>query len=281
VVHLHGPLVMFAHAIGWPEVDSEFYRVGSAMEGACLRLADRVFSSSRCSAEWVARHHGIDPRQVPVLHAGVDTELFRPRRVARDGRPTVVFVGNVSGNKGVEVLLDAACAIAPEFPGLRVKLIGRGKPQYEAELLGAARAAGRPDLLEFTGFVPREQLPDHLGAADVFAAPSTYEGGPGFVYLEAMACGLPVIGCAGSGAAEVVTPGRTGLLVAPHDRAGLAGALRTVLGDVELRRALGAAARGYVEREADTRACVRRVAAFYASVVAEHAAAAAGGHGHD
>jgi glycosyltransferase involved in cell wall biosynthesis len=276
VVHLHGPLVMFSHAIGWPEADSEFYRVGSAMEAACLRLADRVFSSSRCSAEWAAKHHGVDAGRVPVLHTGVDTDLFRPRRVPRDGRPTVVFVGNLSRNKGVEVLVDAACAVAPEFPGLRVKLIGRGKPAFAEELADAASAAGRPDLLEITGFVAREVLPAHLCAADIFAAPSSYEGGPGFVYLEAMACGLPVIGCSGSGAAEVVTPGETGLLVPPHDRARLADALRHLLGDAETRRTLGAAARRYVEREADSRACVRRLAAFYASVVEEHAAAAGG-----
>jgi glycosyltransferase involved in cell wall biosynthesis len=127
-------------------------------------------------------------------------------------------------------------------------------------------------LLEFTGFVAREELPRHLCTADVFAAPSCYEGGPGFVYLEAMACGLPVIACAGSGAAEVITAGVTGLLVAPHDPGQVAGALRTILADDELRRAMGRRAREYVEQEADSRDCVRRLEAFYASVVRRHAA---------
>ena len=54
VVHLHGPLVMFAHTMGWPKQDSEFYVAGIAMEGACFRLADAVYSSSQCSARWCA-----------------------------------------------------------------------------------------------------------------------------------------------------------------------------------------------------------------------------------
>jgi len=274
VVHLHGPLVMFAHAIGWPEIDSELYRVGNAMEGACLRLADRILSSSRCSAEWCARHYGVAADSVPVLHTGVDTDLFRPRAITRDDRPTVVFVGNISGNKGVGTLVKAACAIAPGFPGLRLKLIGRGKPEYVQELLDHARAAGLPDLLEFTGFVAREELPRHLCTADVFAAPSCYEGGPGFVYLEAMACGLPVLACAGSGASEVVTHDVNGLLVAPHDSNAVTGALRALLADEELRREMGRRARLYVEQHADSRDCIRQLEAFYASVVRQHGASA-------
>ena len=66
---------------------------------------------------------------------------------------------------------------------------------------------------------------------------ASYEGGPGLVYLEAMACGLPVIGCSGSGAAEVITPGVNGLLVPPHDRDALAGALRSLLGCAQTRQA--------------------------------------------
>ena len=58
VIHLHGPLVMLAHTINYPEPDSEFYRVGSHMEGTCIRMADAVYSSSRCSAEWVDKYYG-------------------------------------------------------------------------------------------------------------------------------------------------------------------------------------------------------------------------------
>ena len=122
-------------------------------------------------------------------------------------------------------------------------------------------------LVDMIGYVPRETLPDHLSRAHVFAAPSMYEGGPGFVYLEAMACGLPVVACSGSGAAEVVLHGRNGVLVPPADVDALAVALEGLLDD-DVRQTMGARARQDVLEFADTRQCLRRIEAFYRSVIA-------------
>jgi glycosyltransferase involved in cell wall biosynthesis len=273
-VQLHGPLVMFAHAIGWPAVDSEFYRVGTTMEGTCLRLADAVYSSSACSARWCAEHYGLRAEDIPVLHAGVDTRLFAPAPGARARRPTVVFVGRIARNKGVDLLVRAACRIARDLPGLHVRILGRGDERLAAELEREAASAGFSGLLELAGFVPRERLPAQLSPAHLLVAPSTYEGGPGFVYLEAMACGVPVVACAGSGASEVVKPGRNGLLVPPGDVDALAGAMRSLLADPARCQAMGEAARRDVEAEADARACARRLEELYLRVAARGAAGA-------
>jgi glycosyltransferase involved in cell wall biosynthesis len=267
-IHLHGPLVMFAHTMGWPALDSEFFRTGTAMEGACLRLADAVFSSSRCSADWCAKHYGLDADRIPIWHSGVDVELFSPRDTPKAARPTIVFAGKLARNKGVHLLVEAACALAREFPGLHLSLLGRGEPGIVAELQALAKAAGCADLLDMPGFVDRAQLPEHLSRAHIFAAPSEYEGGPGFVYLEAMACGLPVIACAGSGAAEAVRHGETGLLVPPRNPTALALALRRLLGDAAQRERLGAQARRFALAEADSRQCVRKLEALYRDIIA-------------
>lgn len=270
VIHLHGPLVMFAHTMGWPEINSEFYRTGTAMEGTCVRLADAVFSSSKCSADWCAKHYGVKRERIPVLHTGVDTKLFSPRAVPKVKRPTIVFAGKLARNKGVHLLVDAACELAREFPGLHLRLLGRGEPKMVEELRSRAQSAGLPDLLDLPGFVDRVELPDHFSRAHIFAAPSRYEGGPGFVYLEAMACGLPVIACAGSGAAEVIAPEQTGLLTPADNPGALTGLLRRLLNDEKLRAGLGERARRYVLEHADSQACLKRIESFYA----EHA-----GHG--
>jgi len=267
VTHLQGPLAMFAEKIGWPERDSAFFRIGTEMEGTCLRLSDAVFSSSRCSADWCAEVYGLSREKIPVIHAGVDLELFRPLDLPKDTRPTIIFVGKIERNKGVLVLMDAACELATEFPGLRLRLAGSGSPSVLEEIKAKASACHQDDLLEFLGYVPRELLPAELSPAHVFAAPSIYEGGPGFVYLEAMACGLPVIACEGSGASEVVTDGKTGLLVAPGNPESLKIALRKLLGDPQERERMGRRARAYVEAEADTRVCVKKIERFYESVV--------------
>jgi glycosyltransferase involved in cell wall biosynthesis len=266
VIHMHGPLVMFAHEIGWPEKESELYRVGTMMESTCLRLADAVFSSSDCSADWCAAHYGLSRATIPTLHSGIDTALFRRQEVHRDGRPTIVFVGKIERNKGLTLLLEAAIELRQSFPRLLLRIIGRGNPELLSELEAKALSASAPDLLDVCGFVERQQLPLFLSSADVFAAPSTYEGGPGFVYLEAMSCGLPVIACAGSGSREAVTHGDTGLLIPPNDLESLTAALFELLSDREKAGAMGTRGRLYVEQHADSRDCLRRLESLYRSV---------------
>ena len=266
VVHLHGPLVMFGHTMGWPEINSEFFKVGTTMEGACVRLADAIFSSSRCSIRWCAEHYGIEPENVPIIHTGVDLEHFRPGKSPPAKRPTIIFAGKLTRNKGVFLLAEAAARLTADFPDLQLRLVGRGEPQIVEQLKNVAVSKGYDDLIDFPGFVSASDLPEHLCRAHVFAAPSEYEGGPGFVYLEAMACGLPVIACAGSGAAEVVREGENGFLVRPGDVKALTAVLRTVLQDGERRRRVGEEARRYVLREADSRACLKRLEAFYLEV---------------
>ena len=268
VIHLHGPVVMFAHEIGWPDLASDFYRVARMMEETCVRRADAVFSSSRCSARWCAEHYGLNVDRIPVLHAGIDTDRFRPLDLPKDARPTIIFVGKIEKSKGVDVLVDAACGLARELPDLRLRLrlLGRGDCQLALDLEQRTVAAGFPDLLELAGFVPREQLPQHLCRSHVFAAPSVYEGGPGFVYLEAMACGLPVIACSGSGASEGVSDGENGVLVPPGNVGAVAEALRKLFSDAQMRASMGERAHQYVLRHAGREQCIRRLEAFYLEV---------------
>ena len=267
VIHLHGPLVMFAHTMGWPELDSEFYRVGSLMEGTCLRLADAIFSSSDCSADWCAAHYGLAREQIPTLHAGVNTRVFRPLDVPRERRLTIIFVGKIERNKGVMLLLEAGIKLAQKYPNLHLRMLGRGNPALVEEMRTKANAASLPALLDLPGFVEREELPAHLSRAHVFAAPSLYEGGPGFVYLEAMACGLPVVACSGSGAAEVVRHGENGMLIAPDDLEALVEAIDQLLSDTKARAVMSSRARQFVLTNADSAHCLKKIEAFYASVI--------------
>lgn len=267
VVHLHGPLVMLAHTIGWPEPGSDMFRVGEVMEAISIGRADAVMSSSRCSAQWCAQHYKLDPDAIPVLHAGIDCEVFAPRAVPKHARPTIVSVGRVTRNKGADTLVDAACRLAGDFPQLRLRFIGAVEPAFEAELRTGAQRSGCGDLLEFAGQVERDELPDEFSRAHVFVAPSRYEGGPGFVFLEAMACALPAIGCEGSGIAETISHRNTGLLVPPDAPQALASAMRSLLADHALRESLGVAARRYVAAEGDSRVCAQRIADFYEKVL--------------
>jgi glycosyltransferase involved in cell wall biosynthesis len=267
VVQLHGPIVMLARTVGWPAEDSEFFRVGSMMERTCLRLADAVYSSSQCSIDWCAQFHGLDREATAVIHMGVDTKLFSPNGAAKSDRPTVIFTGSLVRNKGVLALLDAVLTLTPEFPDIRLRMIGRGEKHIIDEMRQRADAADHPDVLELAGFMSRDQLPHELSTAHVFAAPSIYEGGPGLVYLEAMACGLPVIACSGSGSSEVVQDGRNGFLVPPGDVSAIATAVRRVLVDSWLRCRMSEEARRFAVEHADSAMLLHKLDEYYRSIV--------------
>jgi len=267
VVHIHGPIIMFAHTMDWPEFDSELYRTGSMMEATCLRLANAVSSSSNCSTDWCIKHYGLERESIPTLHTGVDTSLFFPREVPKANRPTIIFVGNIARNKGADLLLDAAIVLAREFDGLQLRLLGRGEEPLIKELHERAKSSGFADLLQMAGYVARQKLPIHLSQAHAFAGPSTYEGGPGNVYLEAMACGLPVIACSGSGVSELLVDGENGFLVPPNDLDALVIRLRELLSDSEKRETMGARARQKIVNEANSNLCLKRLEDFYTEVV--------------
>ena len=173
------------------------------------------------------------------MHTGIDTSLFRPMPVKKNTRPTMVFVGRIEANKGVDLLVDAGCRLAQSFPELRLQLLGRGSEKTVRGLVERAAAAGHPNMIELPGYVERKQLPEYLSRADVFAAPSDYEGGPGFVLLEAMSCGLPVVACEGSGVSETIEHGVTGCLVPPRDVDALYDSLKSLLADQTLRLEMG------------------------------------------
>ena len=261
IVNLHGPIVLFANKLGWPDLDSTFYRIAKEMEGVCFRDADAIYSSSRCSADWCEREHGRRATPVPVAHAGIDASLFRPRGDA-PADPTVIYSGRVAGSKGTMTLLDAAIRVAKGRPNLRLVLVGRGEPQFVANLKRRAAEAGFNGL-ELAGFVPRERLADYLSAAHVYAAPSYYEPGPVIANLEAMACGLPVVACSDAGAAEVIDDGETGLLVPPKDVDALAAAIERLLDDPDEAKRIGENAAGYVAREATAERCIDRIEQMY------------------
>jgi glycogen synthase len=258
--------VMLAHTIGWPEPGSPLYHGGTALERACVQLADRLYSSSRLSAEWCATEYGVDAESIPVIHMGVDTELFRPRPLSEAQRPTLCFVGRIAESKGADQLVAAAIEIARSHRDLELVLVGEGEDGFVAGLRDTAERAGFPSLLRCPGFLDRRDLAAELARAHVFAAPSRYEGGPGLVYLEAMACGVPIVAPAGSGVEEVVADGETGLLVSPRDTTALTEAITRLLDDADLRGRLGTAARAFVVQEHDCAIGAERLERFLASV---------------
>jgi glycosyltransferase involved in cell wall biosynthesis len=268
VVQLHAPLAMLARHIGWPEQDSDFYRVGTFMEGISIKLADGLMACSTNLADFTASFYGVPRESIDVVHCGVDAEAFRPwsEGAPASARPTVLFVGNIAANKGVETAFEAVLRLRSKFPAIRLKLLGKSDDGLQNDLLDRARAEGAASSVEFDGFVDRLQLPNFYRQADVLCLPSQHES-LGIVYLEAMACGCPVVATTAGGAPEAVVDGETGILVPPLDVSAVRAALDLVLSDASLRRRMGEAGRKRVENYFAMDKYILRILAAYQKAI--------------
>lgn len=265
VVQLHGPLAMFTERIGWPDADSHFSRVGTEMEGTSIRLADGLMASSANIADFTADYYEIPRASIDVVHCGIDTETFRPPAPdAPAGRPVVLFAGNVAANKGVTTVFEAVMRLRSKHPDILLRIFGSGGEDLVATMQRHAREAGAERHLEIAGFVlDRDDLPDVYRSASVFASPADHEVGVANVYVEAMACGCPVVACDTGGAPEAVEDGETGFLVKPRDVEATAAAIDRLLADPTLRRRMGDAGRRRVEEYFAVDRYIARVLAAY------------------
>ena len=210
-------------------------------------------------------------RKVRVLGAGssigVDVNRFNPgesdvrSRLGIDRSALVVgFVGRLTRDKGLPELVrafDCVLASVPEAVLLLVGWFDASEDALDAEEQARIRSHPR---IRWTGI--QEDTAPWYRAMDVLVLPSLREGFPN-VALEAQASGVPVVTTTATGARDSVLPGVTGLLVPPGDTAALATAMEKLLGDVELRRRMGAAGREWVQEHFAEEKVLGQLTEFY------------------
>ena len=192
--------------------------------------------------EGYLRESGTLPASVPsaVVNMGFDSDVFRPDPQARErlGIPAdervVLFVGNLTQGKGVDVLLEAFIRLLERDSADRLVFIGAGSSDFMSPAVTAAHfgRAGRTDSADrvsFPGAVDQAALGSWMSAADVLALPSRNEG-LGLVLLEAMACGTPCVGTRVGGIPEILAVPACGRIVPPEDPEALAAALEEIVG---------------------------------------------------
>ncbi|MEN2737610.1 glycogen synthase [Microbacterium sp. X-17] len=292
---LHGvPHVVTAHSLEplrpWKaEQLGGGYRVSSWIEKTAFEAADMVIAvSDGMRRDILASYPALDPQKVTVVYNGIDLERWTPlhdegkaRALGIDpDRPAVIFVGRITRQKGLPYLLRAARMLPPE---VQVILCAGAPdtPEILAEVTGLVEGlqAERDGVVWIDRLLPNDELRAALTASTVFVCPSIYEP-LGIVNLEAMACGLPVVGTATGGIPEVIVDGVTGRLVPIdqlHDGTGtptdpeafvrdLAAALTEVASDPERAARMGEAGRARAETEFSWTAIAEQTRAIYRSV---------------
>ena len=296
---LHGiPHVVTAHSLEplrpWKaEQLGGGYAVSSWIERTAYEGAAAVVAVSEGMRQDILRSYpALDPAKVRVIYNGIDVEAWHPvddpdllAKLGVDAsRPSVVFVGRITRQKGLPYFLRAAerlpadvqvvlCAGAPDTPQIMA----------EVEELVRGLQQTRDGVVWIDRMLSRHELCTILSAATTFVCPSVYEP-LGIVNLEAMACGAAVVGTATGGIPEVVVDGVTGRLV-PIDQvqdgtgtptdpeafvADLAAVLTEVVSDAERAAAYGVAGRARATEDFSWAAIADQTAALYAEVAGRH-----------
>lgn len=214
-----------------------------------------------------------------TVYSGMRTEQFlhpdRPAAAYRDKlglRPDDLVVGKVARLfelKGHDYLLDACAALAPDFPKLKLLLVGNGA--WRERLEQKARALGIHDRIVWTGLLHPDEVGDAIQAMDLLAHCSLREG-LARVLPQAYLCGKPVVSFDVDGAREVVINNQTGWLVPPADTGALCAALCEALGDLPHARALAENGRTLCRERFDWRTMVARLLEIYARGLGQSAA---------
>jgi starch synthase len=264
------------------------YHVSRWCERTALEAADRVIAvSAGMAADIIGAYPTVDAGRVRVVRNGIDTDQYRPEHGTDvlqaygvdPGRPSVIFVGRITRQKGVPHLLDAAlaidpsaqlvlCAGAPDTPEL-----GREVADKVARI-----RQERGGIVWIEKMLERREVVQLLTQATVFVCPSVYEP-LGIVNLEAMACETAVVATGTGGIPEVVADGETGLLVpldsdgagGPRDpirfAADIAERVNRLLADPGLARRMGQAGRRRAVEEFSWSTIASETAALYAELL--------------
>ena len=247
VVHLHEPLM--------PLLPYHFLRYSSAANVGTFHAAkeggNRFYSyTTPLTRRWFRKLDGkiaVSPAAVALVNRyfagyfniipnGIEYQHFaeprEPLEEFMDGRRNILFVGRPEKRKGLKYLLRAYLRIREQERNTRLIIVGAGDFTRYENLMRPF-----PDVV-FRSYVPYDELPRYHRSATVFCAPNTGNESQGYVLLEALAAGVPVVASNIEGFAGVLTNELEGLLVAPKDDEALAAAVLRLLRNPGQRRAL-------------------------------------------
>jgi len=250
------PLIIYAHGeelTTWGK--GKKYR---AMLFA-LRHANRVIANSEYTSEQL-RSAGVADERILIIHPGVDTGHFRPglpcddlrkRAGAGHGAKLIVSVGRLSRRKGFDQVIAALPQLVARGIDAHYVVIGSGEDDIHLQDLAASE--GVRSRVHLLGHVAMDELPRWYNAADVFAMPNRDIDGDtegfGMVFVEAAACGRPVLAGMAGGTAAAVEDGVTGLRVDGASVDDVAQGLINILGDEQFAASLGSNGLARVRRE--------------------------------
>lgn len=261
-----------------PNVSRSGLWLAKLIDGWTARhLSTHFHAITRAVKDAAVRHLGLNPERISVVERGRDADRLgvadpdRRRRARRnlgirEDDEVVVQVGRQDFQKGQRFLLEAAASLVSRRPRLTFLIVGR-TGHASRELRRLQDDLGLGERIRFLGH--RDDVPELLAAADVFAFPSLYEG-QGGALVEAMGLSLPVVGSDIPAVREVVEDGRSATLVPPGRPNELASAIEELLEDTEKARAFGRRGRRIFEERFTLERSAARMIELYREILRRH-----------
>lgn len=234
----------------WGEWPRGFY--------AGMHHASRIVAISHYTRDAIQRH--LPNKRINVIANAVDIDRFRPQEIPEREETVLLTVGRMSSReryKGHDVVIQALPRIQTRLARpVTYNIVGTGDDVPRLQQL--AQELGVGSCVKFLGYVPDEELTSVYNQCDVFVMPSKVEKrsdgqwtgeGFGFTYIEAAACGKPVVGSNQGGAAEAVVNGKTGFTVNPTSVDEIVEAICILIENPDLAARMGAAGRCYVTEQ--------------------------------
>lgn len=220
----------------------EVWKPLKGLKRRLLRQASRVIAVSRFTAGKLVSVQGVSPEKITVLPNCLDPFFEFPGVFSKPGyllqryglqpeQPVLLTVARLHAGevfKGYDHILTGLPGLLNHYPDLRYILAGKYDNAEYRRLLYRIRNLGLESRVLLPGYIPDDELTDHYRLADVFVMPSKKEGF-GLVFIEALACGTPVVAGNAGGSAEALLDGRLGHLADPDDPVAIAGAIQKSL----------------------------------------------------
>lgn len=258
VLRRGGRLACVAHGL---EVTRRMPRLKRLWLAHTLRRCECVIAVSAFTRDSLRERFRIDPDRLFLLSNGVDPSVFRPgldasRVRERHGlldRRVILTLARVVERKGHDLVIRALPQILSRVPDAVYLVAGPGEAGLLNRLRRLADELGVGSAVVFAGSLPGDEVPLYYNACEVYVMPSRVLAasgdteGFGITFLEANACGKPVVGGRSGGVADAIEDGITGFLVDPADPGDLAEKILILLANPDRARAMGQAGRGRVQ----------------------------------
>ena len=216
LIHVHG-----GDIIPKKKTSALFSRVNASIARRAMDRADGIVVPSRFFRNLLVSRYGIDEERIGVVASGgVDLDVFSPRRGIEKSSFTIGYVGRLDHGKGVEILLRSLPELSTRISNFVCVVVGDGALRPALESL--VESIGSQCFVTFTGGKAQKDLPELLSRFDVLVFPTEMEESLGLVGLEAMACGIPVIGSKIGGLQDYIVDGQNGYFCQPGSSTDLA-----------------------------------------------------------